>query len=217
MIESAPACRPVPGRTGQGWCLPPTVLGFGGKLMEQQVWCWGRDVEYATGNLLMQFGFERHRDSDAVDRSSCYRLDQGVFHVCLWGFGMFFGCRELGGLYLDRFDFRPAWAPVESLSLAIHWPDELPVFGRPRGRLAWQRARRLWSLALHWIADYEKWVRRHAGLAYRRRCIEAWLRPFVRADKIPAAWRFLGQRHWESVDRSLSQWLKRYTFPQRPI
>ena len=28
--------------------------------MEQQVWCWGRDVEYPDGNLLMQYGFERN-------------------------------------------------------------------------------------------------------------------------------------------------------------
>ena len=92
--------------------------------MEQQVWCWGRDVECRDGNLLMKFGFERYRDNDSDFRSTCYRFDQDTLHVCLWGFGMFFGSRELGGLYLDRFDFRPAWAPVESLSLAIHWPEE---------------------------------------------------------------------------------------------
>ncbi len=113
-------------RAGQGWCMPRPVRRFGGRLMEQQVWCWGRDVEYPDGNLLMQYGFERHRDSDTADRSTCYRLDHDDLHICLWGFGMFFGSRELGGLYLDRFDFCPTWAPVESLSSQIHWPDELP-------------------------------------------------------------------------------------------
>ncbi len=181
--------------------------------MAQQVWCWGRDVEHPDENLLIHFGFERHRDRTSADRSTCYRLDRDQLHVALWGFGMFFGCRELGGLYLNRFQPIPRWAPVESLSLAIHWPDELPVFDRPQGAHQWQRARKLWRSSLLWIADYEAWVRATIGLAYRRECVETWLRPFVRAEKMVAAWRFLGRRGWEHQEQPLTQSLKRYTIP----
>lgn len=198
-------------RAGQGWCTPRPVRRFGGRLMEQQVWCWGRDVEYPDGNLLMQYGFERRRDSETAHRSTCYRLDQDDLHICLWGFGMFFGSRELGGLYLDRFDFCPTWAPVESLSSQIHWPDELPAFVRPRGKLQWQCARKLWALSLFWIAGYESWIRKYAGIAYRRQCVETWLRPFVRAEKKVAAWRFLSRQCWEHKDQSLVQRLGQYT------
>lgn len=179
--------------------------------MEQQVWCWGRDVECSEGNLLMEFGFQRHRDRATVDRATCYRLDEGELHVGLWGFGMFFGSRQLGGLYLDRFDFRPGWAPIESLSLAIHFPDELPVFARPRGQSQWQRARKLWKMALNWIADYESWVRVNLGVVYRRHCVDSWLRPFVRAEKNAAAWRFLGRQGWEQQGQPLKQTLDQYT------
>lgn len=179
--------------------------------MEQQVWCWGRDVEHPQGNLLMRFGFERHRDRSTADRSTCYRLDQDQLHVSLWGFGMFFGRRDLGGLYLDRFKFCPKWAPVESLSLAIHWPDELPVFARPRSTPQWQRARKLWKSSLLWIANYEAWVRSTAGLPYRRECVDRWLRPFAPAEKTAAAWRFLGGRGWEHQGTPLAQALKPYT------
>jgi len=211
---SAPAAngqRRTERRTRQGWCMPRTVRRFGGRLMEQQVWCWGRDVECHEGNLLMRAGFERHRDCETEDRSTCYRLDQDQLHVALWGFGMFFGRRELGGLYLDRFDFCPQWAPVESLALAIHWPDELPVFARPQGQPQWERARRLWESLLQWIADYETWVRSTVGLAYRRECVATWLRPFVRAEKTAAAWRFLSRQGWEQQGQPLAQELKRYT------
>ena len=214
MTESAPATRhrrSKPARTGQGWCIPGPVRRFGGKLMAQQVWCWGRDVECSDGNLLMRFGFERHRDCETEDRSTCYRLDRGQLHVSLWGFGMFFGLREFGGLYLDRFDFCPKWAPVESLSLAIHWPDELSTFARPQGRPQWQRARELWKSSLLWIADYETWVRSTVGLAYRRKCVDTWLRPFVRAEKQASAWRFLSRQRWTHQEQPLSQALKRYT------
>lgn len=193
--------------------MPRTVRRFGGRLLAQQLWCWGRDIEFPEGNLLMRFGFERHRDHEMEDRSTCYRLDREELHVCMWGWGMFFGHRDLGGLFLDRFDFRPTWAPVESISLAIHWPDELPVFSRPQGRSQWRRARKLWKSLLLWIADYEKWVRDTVGIAYRRECVESWLRPFVRADRIAAAWRFLSRRGWEQRDQPISEALARYNFP----
>ena len=203
-------------RAKQGWCIPRPVRRFGGKLMEQQVWCWGRDVEYHDGNLLMGFGFERHRDCSNENRSTCYRLDREELHVCLWGFGMFFGQRDLGGLYLDRFDFCPKWAPVESLSLAIHWPDELPAFARPQGKPRWRRARKLWKSLLLWIANYEAWVQEHVGLTYRCECVETWLRPFVRAEKMAAAWRFLSRYGWEHRHKSLSQVLNGYTISEGP-
>ncbi|MFG0267420.1 MAG: hypothetical protein ACF8AM_20060 [Rhodopirellula sp. JB055] len=179
--------------------------------MSQQVWCWGRDVECPDGNLLMRFGFERYRDNDTADRSTCYRLDQDELHVCLWGFGMFFGSRQLGGLYLNRFNFIPSWAPVESVSLAVHWPDELPAFTRPRGESQWQRARMLWKQSLLWIAGYESWVRKNIGITYRRHCVGSWLQPFVRPEKKVAAWRFLSRQGWEGQGQPLNQVLQQFT------
>ena len=211
MIDSSVATTGHTTRAGQGWCLPRPVRRFGGKLMEQQVWCWGRDVEYDDGNLLMRFGFERHRDHSDANRSTCYRLDQEGLHVCLWGFGMFFGRREFGGLYLDRFNFCPQWAPVESLSLAIHWPCDLPPFARPQGQPQWQRARELWTSLLAWVSEYEAWVNDQVGLPYRCECVDTWLRPFVRAEKMSAAWRYLSRYDWEDEQQSLSQALKGYT------
>lgn len=198
-------------RTGQGWCMPGSVRGFGRKLMEQQLWCWGRDIECPGGNLLMGFGFDRHRCPGPDDYSTCYRLDDEQIHVCMWGFGMFFGCRDLGGLYLGRFDFCPRWAPVESLSLAIHQPAELPVFARPRGRAQWECAHRLWKSLLLWNAGYETWVRATAGSAWRRECVRTWLRPFVAAGRMAPAWRFLSRRGWERPDQRPSHTFRRYT------
>ena len=204
--------QPKSGRAGQGWCMPQQVLRFGGRLMEQQLWCWGRDVERPEGNLVMAYGFERHRDCAIDPQSTCYRLDRDELHVSLWGFGMFFGRRDLGGLYVSRFDFRPGWAPIESLAEGIHWPEELPVFARPHGRLQWQRARALWSGLLSWIAGYEEWVQQKVGADYRCESVDTWLRPFVRAEKMASAWDFLSKEDWNHSNKPLSQMFKRYTF-----
>ncbi|MEE2938404.1 MAG: hypothetical protein VYA84_20645 [Planctomycetota bacterium] len=202
-------------RAGQGWCIPRTARRFGEKLMSQQLWCWGRDVLHPEGNLLMQFGFERHRDNDPAERSTCYRLDEKDLHVCLWGFGMFFGSRQLGGLYLSRFDFIPTWAPVESVCLGLHWPDELPFFSRPQGESQWKRARKLWTQSMRWIASYESWIRENTGVLYRRDCVDTWLRPFVRAEKTVAAWRYLSRQPWTRPNQPLKQMLDQYTFSEK--
>ncbi len=200
-------------RLGQGWCMPPTVRGFGSKLLAQELWCIGKDIEYPDDNLLMRYGFERHRDCETWERSTCYRLDQDQLHVTLWGFGMFFGKRDLGGLFLGRLKFCPDWAPIESLSLSIHWPEDLPQFARPHGKAQWQSARELWACMLMWIAKYERWIVETAGIEYRQQCVTSWLRPFVHADRMAEAWQFLSDRGWEEKDRPLQQSLKRYTLP----
>ncbi len=198
-------------RLGQGWCMPRTIRRFGEKLLAQQLWCWGQDIANLDGNLLMRFGFARHRDSETDARSTCYRLDQDDLHVALWGFGMFFGQRDLGGLYLGRFEFCPDWAPIESISLSIHWPDELPIFDRPYGPDQWLRARKLWESLLLWIADYERWILKTSSIEYRNECVESWLRPIVRASCMPDAWQFLSFRGWENNNHSIQQALKKYT------
>jgi hypothetical protein len=198
-------------RLGQGWCMPKTVRRFGSRLLAQELWCVGRDIEHPNDNLLMRYGFERYRDRETSDRSTCYRLDRDELHVALWGFGMFFGKRELGGLFLGRVEFCPDWAPIESVSLAIHWPDDLPKFTRPHGLDQWRRARELWTSMLLWVSEYEQWIIETAGLEYRQQCVASWLRPFVHADQMAPAWQFLGSRGWEEEEQSPQQALRRFT------
>jgi hypothetical protein len=181
-----------------GWHLPAAVAKFGERLFDQQLWCWGRDIEQTAGNLLLDYGFRRQppppRDAE---RSTCYRFDAPSRHIALWGFGMFYGQRRYGGLYLGRALFRPAWSPVESLSSGIHWPDDLPFFGRPKAERTWIAAHRLFASLCQWIASYERWVRRRAGTAYRQSCVASWLRPWVRGECMATAWHALARRLWE--------------------
>jgi hypothetical protein len=196
--------RRIARRVRCGWCHPESVRKFAEQLMSQQLWCWGRDIKSPSGNLLMNYGFERHREpGKGSSGSTCYRLDDGPLHVALWGFGMFYGERSLGGLFVGRYDFRPRWANLESLSSAVHYPDDLPPFGRPAGVRQWKAAHRLCRNMLDWILNYETWVTQQAGVAYRQRCVKSWLHPFVNAEKMPAAWGLLRNRCW---DQQRNQW-----------
>ncbi|MEM9411324.1 MAG: hypothetical protein AAGA30_09440 [Planctomycetota bacterium] len=205
-------------RRGQGWCMPKTIRRFGGKLLSQQLWCWGKDITHDDGNLLLRYGFERHRDTGEDPRSTCYRLDINDMHVALWGFGMFFGRRELGGLFLGRFEFCPEWSSTESISVPIHWPDDLPALERPQGAKQWRHARKLWASMLEWIADYERWVEETAGIEFRDQCVASWLRPFVHSKKMAGAWQFLSDRRWDEDDenQTLHQQLQTFTISSNP-
>lgn len=201
-------------RVRSGWCFTRPVRRFGEQLMSQQLWCWGQDVKYREGNLLMQYGFQRHRESSAEVRSTCYRLQHDAGQIALWGFGMFFGHRKHGGVYLRRYDFRPLWAPIEMLSLGIQWPQDLPPFRRPTTRSQWRRAHGAWRAALCWIAQYEAWVSREFGREYRRACVEEWLHPFVIGDRMASAWRYLAHREWERTSTEFTQAVASFRVPQ---
>lgn len=191
--------------------MPLTVRRFGENLLAQELWCWGRDIKHSSENLLVRFGFTKHRESNTESSSTCYRLDHEQQHIALWGFGLFFGRRDLGGLFLSRFEFCPQWAPIESISLSVHWPDELPIFARPYGHDQWHRAKLLWAGLLLWIAEYEKWAVKAVGIEYRRQCVGTWLRPFVHAERMSDAWRYLSRRNWEKNAKPLGQQLKKFT------
>jgi len=181
----------------QGWCFPRTVARFGERLFGQQLWCWGRDIQYPKSNLLMRYGFTRYRQRGS-DGSTCYRFDTDKQHIALWGFGLWYGSREFGGIFLNRFNFVPQWGNFESLALGIHLPEDLPPLGRPRDQQQWQRAHRLCCKLMAWIASYECWVRREAGLDYRRQCVATWLRPLIAAERMPAGWRMMQRRCWDT-------------------
>lgn len=207
---AATAALKGPPRPRLGWCLPRPIQNFGVRLLAQQLWCWGRDIERSQGNLLLQTGFEQHRYRGDEERSTCYRLDDGQTHICLWGFGLFYGHRSLGGLFLNRFDFCPQWSPVESLAASIHQTADLPSFGRPSGLQQWQQALQLWTSLQDWIAGYEKSVCADHGNAYRRKCVRSWMQPYVRADRMASAWRFLSRRDWEQPDQPVSHTFRRF-------
>jgi hypothetical protein len=165
------------------------------------LWCWGQDVKHPTGNLLMRYGLERYRTPGDPDKgSTCYRTDEDDTHVALWGFGVFFGTRRLGGLYIARYDFHPLWGEIESVSYGVHSPDDLPTFHRPRRASHWRQAHRLLTELLSWIVKYERWVTMEVGSLYRRDCIDRWLDPVVPSEQLENAWHSLRRRRWERHD-----------------
>jgi hypothetical protein len=158
--------------------LPSRIQRRGQQLLSQQCWLWGRDVKRNDGNLLMAFGFERLRPPEETSGSTQYTLHiSSDFRVQLWGFGMYFGSDQ--GIYVNRYEF-----VARTVSFKGGWwqgPDSI-------GSLPRSQDLHLLAQASAWIAAYESWVLRTAGLPYRQSALQGWKNRACRVSEIPAFW-----------------------------
>lgn len=165
------------------------VRNQGTVLLNQQIWCWGQDIRHREGNLLLAYGFHRHRPPANTHGSSCYELlVSEQTSIRLWGFGLLYEHLALGGIFLKRYAFVPTWTPLTSQPSTIWSSDQLPFLTRPRSRGASRRAHCLLLAALRWIINYERWVRMKVGEAYRSRCIEDFPHSEIPAISMIPSW-----------------------------
>ncbi|MEM7342800.1 MAG: hypothetical protein AAF485_01025 [Chloroflexota bacterium] len=177
--------------------LPGNLRRLGETLLDQQLWCWGQDVRRPEGNLLLAYGFTRHRTAD-VRRSSYILTPSPACQIALWGFGFFYGDIQMGGLFLKRYQFRPKLAAAPQLSSHCINQAEAPATRQPRTPDEATQACFLSAAALHWISQYEQWVQTVAGFDYRQQSVQAWHRKaIVSADEMAAAWQELAD-YWQS-------------------
>lgn len=193
-----------------GAYLSNAMLRRGEPLLHQQCWCWGCDIRRAEGNLLLEYGFEKHRPPDDAEGSSAYRLDLSCFapslsapaldvshvekrvrSVVLWGFGFFYADSRLGGIFIQRYKFTPKLTRAIELPMPLWKAAQLPAHDIPRTRHARQRALRLLVGACTFIEAYERWVLGVVGLAYRRRCLAEFKHTIHTPEETIAEWRRL--------------------------
>ena len=163
--------------------------------LEQQMWFFGCDAACADGNLLVHYGFRRHRLEDHPGQSSSYHflwrsggdLSLPATQVDLHGWCA--GLHPLGdhgaegGFLYVRARNRVGWydAPTPPVPGAY---DEEPAARRAfrtLGRCPESGFCRAAMRFLTWVEEYESWLECTCGSDYRRRCFERaplpWLPP----------------------------------------
>ncbi|MDA0659746.1 MAG: hypothetical protein O2931_13045 [Planctomycetota bacterium] len=184
----------------------PTCLQAS-ELLNQQIWCWGRDIDSSAGNLLIQYGFQRIEKPAESKAASLYRLDlSSTMRVVVRGFGLFFGDDRYGGLFLRRYQFQPMLTPSSDLQQPAWMPDDLPRLSLPRADEI-SRCQSLLVDVIDWISRYESWISEHLGVAYRSETLTTWpakQKHFVPAEEMPRAWRNLGLTAVDHPERFIS-------------
>ena len=168
---------------------------FAASLLNQQIWCWGRDIECTEGNLPVRHGFQRIEKPKGCDASSLYRLNLSpTSRVILRGFGVFCGDDRWGGVFLRRFGFVPQFTPESDLLRPAWSLEDLPQLALP-SKDQMSDCRHLLLTLVDWIRQYEVWIAESVGIAYRRETLRTWNAKhdvLVRAEEMSAAWRILG-------------------------
>ena len=164
-------------------------------LLSQQVWCWGCDIERPEGNWLLQIGFDRIEPPSAQkDCSSVYSLElpQGR-QLVLRGFGVFYGDRQRGGVFLPRYEFQPRYTTHAKLECPPWSDTDLPTLSAPTDSERNVCASLTLNL-IDWIRKYEQTIVERLGLEYRRSTLVKWdngNRPSIPAEEMVSDWRFL--------------------------
>ena len=173
--------------------IPDACRHKGQELLHQQCWNWGRDILHPEGNLLLEAGFTRQRPPQGVAGATRYvsRL-AGTGCWMLWGFGFFYGTPDLGGIYVNRFQFRPRWMGLDAVEKAIWKPDMIPAGELPPDPSVLLK---LVATAVRRIADYEDWVLDRCGLPYRLAVLAQWREAAKMApERLPEDWRALAEQ-----------------------
>ena len=168
---------------------------YAATLLSQQAWCWGQDILRPEGNWLVQLGFQRiepppeHQDGSSVYLCNLPRER----NIVLRGFGIFFGNRQIGGVYLSRFRFDPLFTTQSKLDRLLWSEENLPEMQSPTP-LQQSACLSLILDLFEWIHDYEVTIVEQLGMEYRRSTLKAWdngKRKIIPVEAMTSAWRRL--------------------------
>jgi hypothetical protein len=148
--------------------LTTTQLRCASRHMQQQCWLWGCDIRHGDGNLLIEYGFTRYRPKNPLDGSSLYVHATTTYTVMLWGFGMYVGDEEHGGVFIFRHVFDPI--AVRHPNHSVCTPDAIIKTACPPTHIHHEYT----VTALAWLVAYEAWVVERMGLDYRQQSIANW-------------------------------------------
>ena len=171
------------------------LISRASRLLSQQVWCWGRDIERSEGNWLMEIGFDRIEPEFKCDHcDSIYTLElPSGKRVMLRAFGVFYGNDQKEGIYLPRYDFLPKYSRRLNIKNPPWEKKDLPKLNYPNN-LEVSNCTFLVSELVNWIRTYEENVVNILGLDYRKSTLLEWIK--IRGLVIPAEdmvseWKFL--------------------------
>lgn len=160
-------------------------------LLDQQLWCLGRDIARPDGNVLLGLGMCRYR-APGGEASSLYTLYTAAVEsggsLFLWGFGAMYAEPGAGGVFVRRHDFAPRLTARES-AVGVFDPVALGRLTTPTAARELAAVRTLLPRLAGWFARYEHWIAETHGPAYRTAVLAVRAKPpAVPAGHMAAAW-----------------------------
>ena len=133
----------------------------------QQLFFWGRDVMYSEGNLLCEFGLERHKPN-GITGSSCYRTTYKDDIIELHSLCVGRYSQSTPSLFYTR-QYRKLWVYEDKVPpIPGHYNEAL------LNKKAWDKIEIASRSFLEWWLEYESWIETTIGQEYRYKCYRAY-------------------------------------------
>ena len=143
----------------------------------QQMYFLGKDVIHSEGNQLLEYGFEKS-PSLGLKGTSCYGRKSNEGLVELYGScaGIYSETSQL--VFLRKRCRFYHWLPEQRLVAGL-WSQENVNAGNPEEIFT------ALEPLLRWWLDYEGWIEKRFGSAYREQCYRDWDRIKSKATWLP--------------------------------
>lgn len=163
----------MPASSARYWLdIPAPTRRLGKRLLHQQMWLFGRDIWHPQGNALYRYGFTHQKPPDGRG-SPMYTWCDGREQVVLWAFGLFLGQEDNGGIYVNRYLFRPRFTHTPFIEQFAAAPEALTGFYHPAQEVEAEKMRLLFAEVWQWCGRYEAWAQENLGLKYRETAVTA--------------------------------------------
>lgn len=167
---------------------------LGAELLHHQCWCFGKDVRFDGGNLLIRYGFERFQSPLEADGSTAYRFQIDPERaLILWGFGVFYRENRNFGIYLHRYKFIPQVIESNNLKLPIWKSEQLAPRRFPQESEEIRRTGEVTANLSDFIVGYETWISENAEKGWRKRCLKEWRLTRLSPSEIVKGWQKLSK------------------------
>lgn len=168
-------------------------------LLDQQFWCFGRDITLAPRNALVEYGFVRHPKPRGNYDGSCYaqRSRQGTV-LALWGFGVYFANQH--GILLTRRSSCPFLSDHVLNPVGVWSPSDLTV--RSPGMGDAPIVLPLMARLCRWFSQYETWILAERPKNFGKLSLDGWMKIVMPRSEMAAAWEAFALELEELIGRN---------------
>jgi hypothetical protein len=150
------------------WSFSGDFGRYFSSMFNLQMWCFGCDIRRPEGNLLLSYGFSRHKPPGGTNGSSHYIREFGT-HTKLHLIGFAIAIEDaVSGLILKRYERIPRLFRRQPLPLGLHRPHQLPHTFTPMQEAARRESTRLLALLAQELACYEEFIETTTSPEFRR-------------------------------------------------
>lgn len=177
------------------------AVNFGEKVLHHQLWFFGKDIWHQEGNLLIRYGFKRYGVPEDKSGTNAYCLKiNDLQEIVLFGFGVFWGDKRLGGILLKRYEFCPKMLRCSSLKLPLWKKELLPFQFSPFNEPDKIAVGEMFKDFSGWLSEYESWIDASCSKSWRENCLENWENSCLSIQRVRQGWKILENNLEKSLD-----------------